>query len=167
MAGAVGASTDGSYLVTFSYVGYKSETRKITITGVDFVQNITLVSVENQLGEVVVSVGSRSSQRAITDSSIPIDIIGASDIKSTGQVSFDKALQYRVPSFNTLNTPVQDVTSLLDPYEIRNMGPSRTLILINGKRKKLSALTYIQPSPGRGENGADIGAIPTDAIKRV
>ncbi len=178
VAGAGGTSTDangeyaiklanGNYVVTFSYIGYKSETRKITITGVDVVQNITLVSAETQLGEVVVSVGSRSSQRTIIDSPIPIDIIGASDIKSTGQVSFDKALQYRVPSFNTVNTPVQDATSLLDPYEIRNMGPSRTLILINGKRKNLSALTYIQPSPGRGENGADIGAIPTDAIKRV
>lgn len=56
---------------------------------------------------------------------------------------------------------------LLDPYEIRNMGPSRTLILINGKRKNLSALLYTQTSPGRGETGADISAIPTDAIKRV
>jgi len=47
------------------------------------------------------------------------------------------------------------------------MGPSRTLILINGKRKNLSALLYTQTSPGRGETGADISAIPTDAIKRV
>jgi iron complex outermembrane receptor protein len=47
---------------------------------------------------------------------------------------------------------------LLDPYEIRNMGPSRTLILINGKRKNMSSLT--QTSPGRGETGADISAIP-------
>jgi iron complex outermembrane receptor protein len=41
------------------------------------------------------------------------------------------------------------------------------LILINGKRKNLSALLYTQTSPGRGETGADISAIPTDAIKRV
>ncbi len=65
------------------------------------------------------------------------------------------------------NTPVNDATSLLDPYEIRNMGPSRTLILINGKRKNLSSLLYVQTSPGRGETGADISAIPTDAIERV
>ena len=47
------------------------------------------------------------------------------------------------------------------------MGPSRTLILINGKRKNLSALLYTQTSPGHVETGADISAIPTDAIKRV
>jgi iron complex outermembrane receptor protein len=55
----------------------------------------------------------------------------------------------------------------MDPYEIRNLGPSRTLILINGKRKNMSALLYTQTSPGRGETGADISAIPTDAIERV
>jgi iron complex outermembrane receptor protein len=47
------------------------------------------------------------------------------------------------------------------------MGPSRTLILINGKRKNLSSLLYVQTSPGRGETGSDISAIPTDAIERV
>ena len=113
------------------------------------------------------STGSRASKRTLTDSPVPIDIIGSADLKSTGQLTFDKALQSKVPSFNTVNTPVNDATSLLDPYEIRNMGPSRTLILINGKRKNSSALTYVQTSPGRGESGADISAIPTDAIKRV
>jgi iron complex outermembrane receptor protein len=47
------------------------------------------------------------------------------------------------------------------------MGPSRTLILINGKRKNMSSLVYTNVSPGRGETGADISAIPTDAIERV
>ena len=47
------------------------------------------------------------------------------------------------------------------------MGPSRTLILINGKRKNLSSLIYTQTSPGRGETGVDISAIPIDAVKRI
>jgi len=41
------------------------------------------------------------------------------------------------------------------------------LILINGKRKNTSALLYVQTSPGRGETGADISAIPQGAIERV
>ena len=76
-------------------------------------------------------------------------------------------MEYRVPSFNTVNTPVNDATTLIDPYEIRNLGPSRTLVLINGKRKNLSSLLYVQFSPGRGETGADLSAIPADAIKRI
>jgi len=119
-----------------------------------------------QLDEVVVT-GSRTPARSNTASPLPVDIVGVKELQATGQTTFDKALQYKIPSFNTVNTPVNDATSLLDPYEIRNMGPSRTLILINGKRKNLSALLYTQTSPGRGETGADISGIPTDAIKTI
>jgi iron complex outermembrane receptor protein len=161
------ALPNGDYTINFTMVGYQKVTRTVTLSGTTVVLDVALDDSGNQLNEVVVSTGSRASKRTLTDSPVPIDIIGAADLKSTGQLTFDKALQSKVPSFNTVNTPVNDATSLLDPYEIRNMGPSRTLILINGKRKNSSALTYIQTSPGRGESGADISAIPTDAIKRV
>ena len=115
----------------------------------------------------VTSTGTRGKQRTATDTPVPIDILSAKDLVKTGQVSLDKAMQFTVPSFNTVQTPVNDATSLLDPYEIRNMGPSRALILINGKRKNSSSLVYTQTSPGRGESGADISAIPTDSIKRI
>jgi len=118
------------------------------------------------LDEIII-VGSRTAPRSNSDTPLPVDVVGAKELSATGQATFDKALQYKIPSFNTVQTPVNDATSLLDPYEIRNMGPSRTLILINGKRKNLSSLLYTQTSPGRGETGADISAIPTDAIKRV
>lgn len=127
--------------------------------------NVTLQD-GSSLDEVIL-VGSRTAPRSNSDSPLPVDVLQAKELSSTGQATFDKALQYKIPSFNTVQTPVNDATSLLDPYEIRNMGPSRTLILINGKRKNLSALLYTQTSPGRGETGADISAIPTDAIKRV
>lgn len=116
---------------------------------------------------VIVSTGSRGSQRTVVDTPVPIDILSSRELTKTSQNSLDKALGFRVPSFNTVQTPVNDATSLLDPYEIRNMGPSRVLILINGKRKNSSALVYTQTSPGRGESGADISAIPADAIKRI
>ncbi len=161
---------DGNYFIDadldtiliFSYIGYTSQ--EVVISGQDTV-DITLS--EGVLLEEIVMTGSRTPARSNTDSPLPIDVVGVKDLTSTGQVTFDKALQYRIPSFNTVQTPVNDATSLLDPYEIRNMGPSRTLILINGKRKNLSALLYTQTSPGRGETGADISSIPTDAIKRV
>lgn len=116
---------------------------------------------------VVVSTGSRGAQRTMVDTPVPIDILSTKELNKTGQVSLDKSLQFRVPSFNTVQTPVNDATSLLDPYEIRNMGPSRVLILVNGKRKNASSLIYTQTSPGRGESGSDISAIPADAIKRI
>lgn len=161
---------DGNYKITvaedatlvFSSVGYGN--RNVKVNG-QSVLNVTLEDGE-KLDEVIV-VGSRTAPRSSTDTALPVDVLPTKELASTGQATFDKALQYRIPSFNTVQTPVNDATSLLDPYEIRNMGPSRTLILINGKRKNLSALLYTQTSPGRGETGADISAIPTDAIKRV
>ena len=153
---------EGATLV-FSYVGFS----KLEKAAIDTVINVVLSEEGGQnLNEVVVT-GSRTAPRSNTTSPLPIDVISSKDLASTGQASFDKALQYKIPSFNTVQTPVNDATSLLDPYEIRNMGPSRTLILINGKRKNLSSLLYVQTSPGRGETGSDISAIPTDAIERV
>ena len=150
--------------LVFSFVGFASQEVPIPASGI---VSIEMEEVVSQLDEVVVTVGSRGTQRTITDTPLPVDVLSTKDLSSTGQLTFDKALQYRVPSFNTVQTPVNDATSLLDPYEIRNMGPSRSLILINGKRKNASALIYTQTSPGRGETGTDISAIPTDAIKRV
>ncbi|MEO9966084.1 MAG: TonB-dependent receptor [Reichenbachiella sp.] len=157
----------GTHEVSISFVGYL--TKKITTTvasGENKTLNATLEENVELLNELVV-VGTRSRPRSSVDTAVPVDILDAKDLISTGQNTFDKALTYRVPSFNSVQTPVNDATSLLDPYEIRNMGPSRTLILINGKRKNLSALLYTQTSPGRGETGADISAIPQDAIERV
>ena len=152
---------DGAILVV-SFSGF--ETREVKVNGKT---KFTIVLSEGlRLDEIVVT-GSRTPVRSNTKSPLPIDVVSSKDLVSTGQTTFDKALQYKIPSFNTVQTPVNDATSLLDPYEIRNMGPSRTLILINGKRKNLSALLYTQTSPGRGETGSDISGIPTDAIKSV
>ncbi|MEZ4983640.1 MAG: TonB-dependent receptor plug domain-containing protein [Saprospiraceae bacterium] len=157
----------GSYEITVSYLGYISQNFSITLSaGEKRTLDVMLSEGGVNLGDIVV-VGSRTAPRSSTTSPLPVDVLNARDLIGTGQNSFDKALQYRVPSFNTVQTPVNDATSLLDPYEIRNMGPSRTLILINGKRKNMSSLLYTQTSPGRGETGADISAIPQDAIERV
>ena len=157
---------NGSATITVSFVGFITATKSITVSGamtVDF----TLTESSGELGEIILTTGLRSLPRSSVNTPLPIDALSNNDLISTLQTSFDKQLQYRVPSFNTINTPVNDATTLLDPYEIRNLGPSRTLVLINGKRKNLSSLLYVQFAPGRGETGADLSAIPVDAIKRV
>ncbi|MDG1222598.1 MAG: TonB-dependent receptor, partial [Polaribacter sp.] len=138
--------------------------RTIEVTSTSF---LTIVMKEDNALDEIILVGSRTAPRSNADTALPVDVVGVKELMSTGQNTFDKALQFRIPSFNTVQTPVNDATSLLDPYEIRNMGPSRTLVLINGKRKNVSALLYTQDSPGRGETGSDISAIPVDAIKSI
>ncbi|WP_109832321.1 TonB-dependent receptor [Reichenbachiella versicolor] len=161
--GKYSINADEKSTLVFSFVGY---TLTEVVVGSQTVINVKLDPSTTELEEMVI-VGTRSIPRSTVDTPVPVDKVSAKELTATGQPTFDKALQYKIPSFNTVQTPVNDATSLLDPYEIRNMGPSRTLILVNGKRKNLSSLLYTQTSPGRGETGADISAIPTDAIKQV
>lgn len=121
---------------------------------------------EKNVDEVIL-VGTRVAPRTSVNTPLPIDAIDSQIIQSSGQQTMDKALQYRIPSFNSTSAAVQDATSLLDPFEIRNMGSSRTLVLVNGKRKNNSSLLFIQNTIGKGETGADLSAIPNIAIKKV
>jgi len=101
---------DGSNVLVFSFVGFA--TLEAAIPASNFM-TISLEPSSGQLEELVVSVGSRGSQRTITDTPLPVDVLSNREINSTGQYTFDKALQYRVPAFNTVQTPVNDATSLL------------------------------------------------------
>ncbi len=158
----------GAHSVKFSYVGFATQTISVTLAaGENKVVDVDLQLSKDNVENAIILVGARTRPRSALTTPLPVDNIDAATLKSTGELSFDRALQYRVPSFNSVNTPVNDATTLLDPYEIRNLGPSRTLILINGKRKNLSSLLYVQFAPGRGEVGADLAAIPLDAIKNV
>ncbi len=149
-------------VIILSFVGYATQEIDVDKGSSDL--NFTM---SEGVGLQEIEITGFRTVRSSTSTPLPIDMISSKELTATGQNSFDKALTYKIPSFNSVNTPVNDATSLLDPYEIRNMGPSRTLILINGKRKNTSALLYTQTSPGRGETGADISAIPQDAIERV
>ncbi|MFV8377685.1 TonB-dependent receptor [Flavobacterium sp. LB3R33] len=168
---SVSTNINGAYKITvkegailvFSYTGFSKQEYGTT----ESILNVVLSEGGGQNPNQVVVTGTRATPRSNTTTTLPIDIVSSEELISTGQTTFDKALQYKIPSFNTAQTPVNDATSLLDPYEIRNMGPSRTLILINGKRKNLSALLYVQTSPGQGETGVDISGIPINAIERV
>ena len=115
----------------------------------------------------VVLVGNRSKPRTMMTSLVPIDNISAKELRSTGKLTVDQMLTYKVPSFNSTNQTVSDATAHFDPADLRGLGPSRTLVLVNGKRKNQSALVYINDTPGKGEVGVDLKSIPAAALKNV
>ena len=87
----------------------------------------------------IVVVGTRGKPRTILESPVPIDNINAAELAKSGQTSIDQMINYRVPSYNSSNQTISDATAHFDPSELRNLGPSRTLVLVNGKRKNQSA----------------------------
>lgn len=162
---------DGNYSITvsavpttlvFSYTGYTSTEQEVT--GGSAV-NIVLAEGVG-LDEVVVT-GNRSRPRTILDSPVPVDNISTEQLRSTGQNNIEQMLNYKVPSFNSQNQAISDATAHYDPADLRGLGPSRTLVLINGKRKNQSAQVYLNRTPGKGEVGTDLKSIPAAAIERI
>ncbi|MGS0525553.1 carboxypeptidase-like regulatory domain-containing protein [Zobellia nedashkovskayae] len=115
-------------LLVFSSIGFN--TKEVNVTEAGEV-NVTLQ--EGVALDEVILVGNRSKPRTILDSPVPIDNIGVSELRNTGQPTIDKMLTYKVPSFNSTTQTVSDATAHFDPADLRGLGPSRTLVLVNGK----------------------------------
>jgi iron complex outermembrane receptor protein len=61
---------------------------------------------------------------------------------------------------------ISDATAHFDPADLRGLGPSRTLVLVNGKEKS-KCFSVHKRYPGKGEVGTDMKSIPFSAIERV
>jgi iron complex outermembrane receptor protein len=139
-------------------------TKQVKVSTTEYLNIV--INEDNALDEVVVT-GNRAKPRTILDSPVPIDNIDVSELQNSGKPTFDRMLVFKVPSFNSQNQAISDATAHYDPADLRGLGPSRTLVLINGKRKNQSAQVYLNRTPGKGEVGVDLKSIPTAAIDRV
>jgi len=147
--------------LTISSVGYVTKT--VIANGA---VNVVLQEENVGLDEVVIT-GNRAKPRTILDSPVPIDNISMADLASSGQTTVEQLLTYKIPSYNSSNQTISDATAHFDPADLRGLGPSRTLVLVNGKRKNQSALVYINDTPGKGEVGTDMKSIPAAAIDHI
>jgi iron complex outermembrane receptor protein len=120
------------------YVGYQNKTIEVASESEDVIFQL---DPNNSLDEVVVT-GNRAKTRTVLSSAVPIDKLYAEDLKSSGQVTFDKMLAYKIPSFNSSTQAVSDATAHFDPADLRGLGPSRTLVLVNGKKKSKCTCLY-------------------------
>ncbi len=169
----IGTSTeiDGSYelsvpfeakKILVTYTGYSEEIKEINRQ-----QNIDIVLKEGINLKSVTVFGSRGKPRTSFDSPVPVDHISTKELNTTGKNSIDQQLMFKVPSFNSTQQPVSDATAHFNPADLRGLLPSRTLVLVNGKRKNSSALVYSVTTAGRGEVGVDLKSISPDAIESV
>ncbi|MEA3009366.1 MAG: iron complex outerrane recepter protein [Sphingomonadales bacterium] len=118
-------------------------------------------------GEEIVITGTRRTDRTVADSPVPIDVIGADAIANSGQVETNKILNDLVPSFNFPQPSIADGTDALRPATLRGLSPDQTLVLVNGKRRHVSALLNINGTIGRGSAAVDLNTIPGLAIGRI
>lgn len=159
--GAFNIDANQGDVLVISFVGF--ETQEVTYDG----NALSIVMQEGvSLDEVLVT-GNRNKPRTAIDSAVPIDNIRTSDIQNVGEASIQRALTFAIPSFNAQDQAISDATAGFAPADIRGLGPSRTLVLINGKRVNQQAQAYLNRTPGKGEVGVNLAAIPMAAIERV
>ena len=122
---------------------------------------------EEGSGNAIIVTGTRRTDRTVADSPVPVDVIGADAIANSGQTETNKILNNLVPSFNFPQPSIADGTDALRPATLRGLSPDQTLVLVNGKRRHVSALLNINGTVGRGSAAVDLNLIPGLAISRV
>ena len=114
--------------------------------------------------DAVLVTGSRTSTRTVENSSAPIDVVSAEDLVATGKGDLLQALLTKLPSLS-LQTYGSGLDNQVRGAMLRNLSPGYTLVLVNGKRRNVSAYTSDTSFPG--QNYTDIALIPMSAIDHI
>ena len=95
---------------------------------------------EDDVRNQIVVIGSRAPNRTVSDSPVPIDVISSSALQASGTGELNKTLNQLVPSFNFPQPSIADGSDVTRPATLRGLNPDQTLVLLNGKRRHVSAL---------------------------
>ncbi|MCX8018617.1 MAG: TonB-dependent receptor plug domain-containing protein, partial [Rhodocyclaceae bacterium] len=68
-------------------------------------------------------VGSRGGDRTALDAEVPIDVITAAQLQSTGQSELLRALAVLIPGFNAPRPSIADGTDHAPPFTLRGLNP--------------------------------------------
>ncbi|MEG3124280.1 TonB-dependent receptor domain-containing protein [Sphingomonas sp. GB1N7] len=108
-------------------------------------------------GENIVVTGSRIPHPEL-ESASPVTIVGAQEVKQSGTTRVEDLLNALPQVFAGQGGNVSNGATGTATVDLRNLGPSRTLVLVNGRR--------LVPGDPRSPV-ADINIIPAALIKRV
>jgi outer membrane receptor protein involved in Fe transport len=112
-------------------------------------------------GDIIVT-GSRIA-RPNLDSVSPVTSITAAEIQQTGNISTGDVLN-NLPALASTYSQANSTrflgTAGLNLLDLRNLGPQRTLVLVNGRRHVAADILNNAVSP-------DVNTFPTDLIERV
>ena len=118
-------------------------------------------------GQEVIVTGTRTANRTVADSPVPVDVISSEALSANGSGDTNKVLTALVPSFNFPRPSIADGSDVIRPATLRGLSPDQTLVLVNGKRRHVSSLLNINGTVGRGSAAVDLNTIPTLAIDRI
>ncbi len=148
----------------FSAVGYKSISVAV---GTKSEISVNMETASTELSDVVF-IGSRGTPRSRSETAVPVDVVSLKELSSTtARPDLSSQLTMTVPSFNYNKQSGGDGSDAIDFASLRGLGFDQTLVLVNGKRRHLSAFVNQVGTRGRGNSGTDLNAIPEAAIDRI
>jgi len=117
--------------------------------------------------DTVIVTGTRSTERTVSSSLQPIDLITPQQLQQTGATQLTAALARLVPSLSFPQPTTISGAEVARPVTLRGLSPDQVLVLIDGKRQHAGAFLNLGGAIGRGSNPVDLNAIPMSAIERI
>ena len=157
----------GTHTVEASFIGFLPVTQEATVAAGQTVTLDFQLLDDAVLLDAVVVTGTRTRGRTAMQSATPIDKLEAKELDRQGNGDMTETLKNLVPSYTA--TPLTgDGAAFIRSTSLRGLPPDDVLLLVNSKRRHRSALiAHFGAAMNVGAHGADIGHIPSIALKSV
>ncbi len=118
--------------------------------------------------DTIIVTGVRGQRaRTVADSPVPIDVLGAQELKSTGRTGLKEILSNIVPSLIMPALGGGGTSASVKPIAIRGLSGDYLLVLVNGKRRHTTSLINNLSRISGGSSPVDIDLIPTSAVGHI
>ena len=119
----------GSYQLQAGMFGFAALTHPVTVSaGQSTTRDFSLAHSAVALDEIV-AVGTRRVNRTVTESPVPVDVLPAAVIQTSGLIETSQILQRLAPSVNFPRTAIADGSDHLRPVTLRGLAPDQVLVL--------------------------------------
>ena len=119
----------------------------------------------------IVVLGTRRTDRTLTNSASPVDVISAAEIQAQPTSNLLDTLKNTVPSFFVGQNTISDASTFVRAPSLRGLPADEVLVMLDGKRFNRSALVQVYSGGDTGlsygSQGSDISSIPALAIKSL
>ena len=119
----------------------------------------------------IVVLGTRRTDRTLTNSASPVDVISAAEIQAQPTSNLLDTLKNTVPSFFVGQNTISDASTFVRAPSLRGLPADEVLVMLDGKRLNRSALVQVYSGGDTGlsygSQGSDISSIPALAIKSL
>ncbi len=132
--------------------------------------SMKVAAANTEAAEIIV-LGTRRTDRTVTTSASPVDVISAVELRSQSSANLLDAIKNIVPSFFVGQNTISDASTFVRAPSLRGLPGDEVLVMLNGKRYNRSALVQVygggDTALSFGSQGSDISALPSIAIKSL